>query len=118
MSARLTVPRSGRGTRRPWIRKMGGEFGLRCRSEAPSETLVTRSISRSTGPPLFDRAGDAEPQGLPDLRLQVGEDRRVVLQPLLRVLTPLPDPLVLIGVPGAGLLNDFLLDAGVEDRPG
>src|SRR5439155_1557368 len=35
---------------------------------------------------------------------------------LLRVLAALADPLVLERVPGAGLLDDPLLDAGIEDR--
>src|SRR5205823_9897631 len=42
----------------------------------------------------------------------------ILLKPLPRVVTTLADALALVGVPGAGLLDDPLLDAGVEHGAG
>src|SRR5205814_5618223 len=66
---------------------------------------------------LLGPAGRTEPVGLANLGLEIGEDGRILLEPFLRVLPALPDALVLERVPGAGLLDELLLDAGVEDRP-
>src|SRR5256886_4827128 len=66
----------------------------------------------------FQRCGCPEAERLADLGFEIAQDDRVVLQPLARVLAPLADALGLVGVPGARLLDDPLLDAGVEDRAG
>src|SRR5919199_6555815 len=82
-------PRGGR----PWRRELCGEL-------------------------RFQRRRCPEPERLADLVLQLEQRGLVFLQPLLGVLTALPDALVLVRVPGAGLLDDALLDAGVENGAG
>src|SRR5207237_10775853 len=67
---------------------------------------------------LLQRDGGPQPQRFAHLRLEVGERDRVLLQPLLGVLPPLPNALVFERVPGAGLLHEALLDGGVEPGAG
>src|SRR5262245_10887058 len=56
----------------------------------------------------------SQPELLPHLRLDRGRDLRMLAQEVARVLAALADALALEGVPGAGLLEDTLLGADVD----
>src|SRR5438067_2047252 len=55
---------------------------------------------------------------LADRLLDRVRDPRIVLEELLGVLAPLPQPLAVIGEPGAALLDDAGLDAEVDEFAG
>src|SRR5215211_8675891 len=61
------------------------------------------------------RARRLDAQDLVDLALDLVGDLRVLAQVALHVVAPLPHPLVAIREERAGLLDDPVLDAEVED---
>ena len=128
MKSRVTSGRSSCISRWPWIRTMGRDPDLRCRSEALRFAHSVSSCCKFHRPLLLGRllgrsggtapaaADGLRPSAVADLGLEVARTLGLSLQVPLGVLAPLPDPLGLVGVPGAGLLDDVLLDAQVEDR--
>src|SRR5439155_21985775 len=91
----------------------------RCASRSPAAgraALGSRTRRGARMARLLQRGRRPQSERVTDLDLEVVERGRVLLQPLLGVLPPLPDPFVLEGVPGARLLDEALLDRGVEDR--
>src|SRR5882672_3300156 len=56
----------------------------------------------------------ADPQGGADFGLDPVSHRRVVAERVLRVVAPLPQPLALVREPRAGLVDDLVLDADVD----
>src|SRR5262249_3404911 len=53
-------------------------------------------------------------ESVAELGLEIRQNHRIVLQPLLGVLASLSDPLTLEGVPGPGLLDQAVVDASVQ----
>src|SRR5262249_54275406 len=89
------------------------------RSPAASRAALRSRTRRGAGiARLLERGRRPQPQRVAHLGLEVGQRRRVLLQPLLGVLPSLPDPLVLERVPGPRLLDEALIDRSVEDGAG
>src|SRR5262249_28362857 len=65
----------------------------------------------------FGRRGHSagDPDRFPDLRFDLLGHGRVVLQEFARVVLALPDLLALVGVPGAGLLDDAMQHPELDD---
>src|SRR5258705_8840966 len=63
---------------------------------------------------LFDRHRLAKSESVAELRFEVRERRRIVLEPLLGVLASLSDPLTLVRVPSPGLLDEAVVDTSVQ----
>src|SRR5690554_2765586 len=74
-------------------------------------------LERGTLRPFGRRLGRAllRQQLRADLRLDLGGDGRVLDQELARVLLALADPIPVVAVPGAGLLDDVLAHAEIDD---
>src|SRR5450631_2970959 len=66
---------------------------------------------------LGRRLGHAtrDADGLADLLLDLLRHRRILAEELARVVLALADLLALVGVPGAGLLDDAVVDAHLDD---
>src|SRR5439155_19625173 len=93
----------------------------RCASRSPAAgraALRSRTRRGARMARLLQRGRRPQPERVAHLDLEIVERGRVLLQPLLGVLTPMPDALVLERVPGARLLDEALLDGGVEDGAG
>jgi hypothetical protein len=58
--------------------------------------------------------GGADAQLLPDLRVELGEDVRVILEEATDVFAALADALAIVAVPGAGFLDDVVQDCEIE----
>jgi len=60
----------------------------------------------------------AQAERVADLRFELRERERILLQPLLGVLAALANALGLVRVPGARLLDEILLDACIQQAGG
>src|SRR5690348_11652677 len=76
---------------------------------------VRRSASVRLGRDLGDRHAAGDAHRLADLLLDLLGDGGVVAQELARVVLPLADLLALVGVPGAGLLDDAVVHPELDD---
>src|SRR5438067_8687326 len=87
----------------------------------PVPSLPNRALGlRRSGLAAFDHGqlGAADAEGPADLCFDLGAEVGVLLDEELRVLATLAEAHVAVGEPGAGLLDDLVLDADVDQLAG
>src|SRR6478752_668264 len=119
-SAPGRAPKSGMTGARP---SPGSEAA---RGSPPSVTSVPTVIDHRSGRTALRElvfagslgaARHADAELLLDLRLDLGRDIRLLEEEVARVLLALAELLAVVGVPGARLLDDAVLDAEVDETP-
>src|SRR5437763_12519728 len=87
----------------------------------PVPSLPNRALGlRRAGLAAFNdgQLGAADAEGPADLCFDLGAEVGVLLDEELRVLASLAEAHVAVGEPGAGLLDDLVLDADVDQLAG
>src|SRR5690606_17783122 len=112
--ARRPAPRPRPRSRSPAARAPSRREGVAPRAgrvrTSPSEVHLTRRVRRGVDP-------GADPELLLDLLLDLVGEVGVVSQEAARVLLALAELVALVRVPGAGLADEAVLDAEVDETP-